>query len=95
MKLLIRPSTAFIDYISYRQLIDRRLIVDIPNANQTIPLVWLEFFSITKKMFLSLASSTLKSFFRTENQVVILNEKDTDAVFHVKYCKARLTLQDV
>ncbi len=33
MKLLNRPSIAFIDYISYRQLIDRRLIVDIPNAN--------------------------------------------------------------
>ncbi len=31
MKLLNRPSIAFIDYISYRQLIDRRLIVDIPS----------------------------------------------------------------
>ncbi len=30
MKLLNRPSIAFIDYVSYRQLIDRRLIVDIP-----------------------------------------------------------------
>ncbi len=31
MKLLNRPSIAFIDYISYRQLIDHWLIVDIPN----------------------------------------------------------------
>ncbi len=30
MKPLNQPSIAFIDYISYRQLIDRRLIVDIP-----------------------------------------------------------------
>ncbi len=35
MKLLNRPSIAFIDYISYRQLIDRRLIVDIPTGNVT------------------------------------------------------------
>ncbi len=32
MKLLNRPSLAFIDYVSYRQLIDRRLIVDIPSV---------------------------------------------------------------
>ncbi len=32
MKLLNRPSIAFIDYISYQQLIDRRLIIDIPNV---------------------------------------------------------------
>ncbi len=33
MKLLNRPSIAFIDYVSYRQLIDRRLIVDIPSLH--------------------------------------------------------------
>ncbi len=32
MKLFNRPSISFIDYISYRQLIDHRLIVDIPNT---------------------------------------------------------------
>ncbi len=35
MKLLNRPSIAFIDYVSYRQLIDHRLIVDIPTQDST------------------------------------------------------------
>ncbi len=39
MKLLNRPSIAFIDYISYRQLIDRRLIVDIPNSDTVEDLI--------------------------------------------------------
>ena len=33
IKAVNRPSTALIDCISYRQLIDHRLIVDIPSLD--------------------------------------------------------------
>ncbi len=51
-----RPSIAFIDYLSYRQLIDRRLIVDIPTCNNAVFLLkcaWSQIRFLSFKLMLS------------------------------------------